>query len=143
MITGSITRNGAGITATSTLNLNINQTNATPVPITPTPVNVTGAPLCNGMNLILSGTITSQSLGFTSNAALTSAGTRVPCACDFDASGGVSVNDLFAFLAAWFAQNGQTAPALSADFDHNGSVSVNDLFEFLSCWFGQPGNLGC
>lgn len=62
-----------------------------------------------------------------------------PCSADFDCNGTVSVNDLFAFLAAWFAQNGLTAPGLSADFDSNGTVSVNDLFAFLAAWFAQNG----
>ena len=54
---------------------------------------------------------------------------------DFDDNNAVSVNDLFAFLSAWFAQNGQSGPGLSADVDGNMSVSVNDLFTFLALWF--------
>jgi hypothetical protein len=51
------------------------------------------------------------------------------CAADFDNNGSVQVPDIFAFLAAWFAQ----APA--ADFDNNGSVQVPDIFAFLAAWF--------
>lgn len=142
-LTGTITRVGSNITTTTTLNLNVNQTNPTPVPFPATPVNVTGAPLCNGMNLILAGTITSTSFAFTSNASLNASGSRVPCACDFDGIDGPTVADLFDFLDAWFVQNGQTAPGLSADFDKSGGVGVEDLFGFLDCWFSPPASLGC
>ena len=36
------------------------------------------------------------------------------CSADFDGSGSVSVNDLFAFLAAWFEQNGSAPGVPSA-----------------------------
>lgn len=52
------------------------------------------------------------------------------CAADFDGNGTVEVPDIFAFLAAWFAQQ----PA--ADFDGVGGVAVPDIFAFLSAWFG-------
>ena len=65
-----------------------------------------------------------------------------PCSADVDQSGTVSVNDLFAFLGAWFAQNGLSGPSLSADFDNSGAVSVNDLFAFLGAWFAQNGVCG-
>lgn len=61
------------------------------------------------------------------------------CTADFDNSGAVSVNDLFAFLASWFAQNGGSPGSPSADFDNSGTVSVNDLFAFLAAWFAQNG----
>lgn len=64
------------------------------------------------------------------------------CTADIDQNESVSVNDLFTFLALWFAQNGNpppAPPAPSADFDHSGTVSVNDLFEFLAAWFAQNG----
>ncbi len=57
------------------------------------------------------------------------------CPADFDCSGGaggtggITVQDIFAFLSAWFAQN----PA--ADFDGNGSIAVPDIFAFLAAWF--------
>ena len=63
------------------------------------------------------------------------------CSADFDASGAVSVNDLFAFLGAWFEENGQ-GTTLASDFDANGAVTVNDLFSFLAAWFDQNGVCG-
>lgn len=50
------------------------------------------------------------------------------CIADFDRSGSVGVQDLFDFLAAWFALD----PA--ADL-HSDGVSVQDLFDFLTLWF--------
>ena len=51
------------------------------------------------------------------------------CAADFNTVGGVSVQDIFDFLAAWFA--GDTR----ADFNTIGGVSVQDIFDFLGAWF--------
>jgi len=56
--------------------------------------------------------------------------TYTSCPADFNCSGGPpTVQDLFDFLAAWFAN----APA--ADFNASGAVSVQDLFDFLAAWF--------
>lgn len=57
------------------------------------------------------------------------------CRADFDRSGEVGVQDIFSFLAAYFAPpiGGPSPP--SADFDQNGSVSVNDIFAFLAAFF--------
>ncbi|MBY0312244.1 MAG: hypothetical protein K2W85_09250 [Phycisphaerales bacterium] len=52
-----------------------------------------------------------------------------PCGPDFDASGTLTVNDIFAFLNAWFA--GQS----SADVDGTSGLTVNDVFAFLNAWF--------
>ncbi|MBX3407884.1 MAG: hypothetical protein KF869_14080 [Phycisphaeraceae bacterium] len=52
-----------------------------------------------------------------------------PCAADFDANGTRDVNDIFAFLGAWFANDP------SANFDGVGGVGVDDIFAFLSAWF--------
>jgi hypothetical protein len=57
-------------------------------------------------------------------------GTANPCCrADFNGQGGVTVQDIFDFLAAWFA----LAPA--ADFNQQGGVTVQDIFDFLSAWF--------
>lgn len=56
------------------------------------------------------------------------------CRADFDGSGSVGVQDIFAFLAAYFM--GGTGPSPpSADFDENGQVTVNDIFAFLAAYF--------
>ena len=52
-----------------------------------------------------------------------------PCAADFNMTGGVTVNDIFDFLAAWFAGDPR------ADFNGLGGISVQDIFDFLSAWF--------
>lgn len=51
------------------------------------------------------------------------------CPADFDGMGGVTVQDIFGFLNAWFAND------ISADFDHMGGVTVQDIFSFLNAWF--------
>ncbi len=54
---------------------------------------------------------------------------RVTCAADFNQDGVLSVQDIFDFLTAWFAQT----PA--ADFLQNGTLNVQDIFDFLTVWF--------
>jgi hypothetical protein len=51
------------------------------------------------------------------------------CAADFDGNGSVQVPDIFAFLAAWFAED------TAADFDGIGGIAVPDIFAFLAAWF--------
>jgi hypothetical protein len=51
------------------------------------------------------------------------------CPADFDGNGSVGVPDIFAFLAAWFAQGA------GADFNGDSVVSVPDIFAFLAAWF--------
>ncbi len=51
------------------------------------------------------------------------------CVGDFDRSGAVGVEDLFAYLAAWFGQSA------SADLDGAPGITVQDLFDFLAAWF--------
>ena len=65
------------------------------------------------------------------------------CTADFNGSGDVTADDIFAFLDAWFIQNGLSGPNLSADFDASGTVTADDIFAFLDCWFAAPSNLGC
>ncbi len=51
------------------------------------------------------------------------------CRVDFNASGAVTVQDIFDFVAAYF-----TATP-TADFNSSGSVTVQDLFDFLAAYF--------
>lgn len=51
------------------------------------------------------------------------------CAADFNQIGGVTIDDLFAFLNAWFSG------LPGADFNHLGGVTIDDLFLFLNAWF--------
>lgn len=56
-------------------------------------------------------------------------GTIPYCPGDFDQDGTVAVNDIFAFLSAWFAG------LPSADIDGMNGNDVPDIFAFLSAWF--------
>ncbi|MCC6322776.1 MAG: hypothetical protein IT438_15220 [Phycisphaerales bacterium] len=58
-----------------------------------------------------------------------SLGGSVLCPGDFNRSGGVSVQDIFDFLAAYFSGD----PC--ADVNKSGAVSVQDIFDFLSAYF--------
>lgn len=51
------------------------------------------------------------------------------CRGDFDADGSIGVDDLFAFLSAWFAGDART------DFDGSGQIDVPDIFSYLSAYF--------
>lgn len=51
------------------------------------------------------------------------------CAADFNGMGGLSVQDVFDFLAAYFAG----LPA--ADFNGVGGISVEDIFDYLAAYF--------
>ncbi len=51
------------------------------------------------------------------------------CPADFNLNGQVTVQDIFDFLAAWFAAS-QTA-----DVNGSGTVSVQDVFDYLALWF--------
>jgi hypothetical protein len=62
-------------------------------------------------------------------------GIVTPCPGDFDWSGATNPDDLFAFLDAWFTENGSIGQELPADADANGRVDVDDLFRFLDDWF--------
>jgi hypothetical protein len=57
------------------------------------------------------------------------------CMANFDGVNGIAVQDIFAFLGAWFAQAGQTGPGLSADCNHDSIVNVSDIFAYLGAWF--------
>jgi hypothetical protein len=51
------------------------------------------------------------------------------CPADFNCSGALTVNDIFDFLATWFAGTP------SADFNGAGGTTVQDIFDFLGAWF--------
>jgi len=53
----------------------------------------------------------------------------VRCAADFNGTGGVSVEDIFDYLAAYFSGDPRS------DFNGEGGVSVQDVFDFLSAYF--------
>lgn len=49
------------------------------------------------------------------------------CPADFNASGTVTIQDVFDFLVAWFAGD--------ADVNTSGSTTIQDVFDFLTMWF--------
>ncbi len=51
------------------------------------------------------------------------------CLPDFDCNGLVNVQDIFAFLSAWFASDPRS------DYNLSGVSDVQDIFDFLSSWF--------
>jgi hypothetical protein len=51
------------------------------------------------------------------------------CAADFNGVGGLNVQDIFDFLAAWFAGDPR------ANFNGTGGITVADIFDFLGAWF--------
>ncbi len=51
------------------------------------------------------------------------------CRADFNASGALSVQDIFDFINAWFAGDAR------ADFDAESGLQVNDIFAYLNAWF--------
>lgn len=55
--------------------------------------------------------------------------TQNPCLPDMNGSASVSVQDLFDYLAIYFANS------YGADFNRSGSVTVQDLFDFLAAFF--------
>ncbi len=54
---------------------------------------------------------------------------RTGCAADSNGDGAPTVQDIFDFLAAWFAGSP------SADFNGTGGIGVQDIFDFLATWF--------
>jgi len=53
------------------------------------------------------------------------------CPANFNLVGGLSVQDIFDFLAAYFAGTA------AADFNHVGGVTVQDIFDFLAAFFAN------
>ncbi len=53
----------------------------------------------------------------------------VACAADFNGADGLTVQDIFDFLAAWFAGD------VRANFNGVDGITVADIFDFLAAWF--------
>ncbi len=51
------------------------------------------------------------------------------CPADFNNAGGITVQDIFDYLTAWFSN------APSADFNNAGGITVQDIFDYLTAWF--------
>ncbi len=59
----------------------------------------------------------------------TAANPTTCCPANFNGVGGLSVQDIFDFLGAWFAGNP------SANFNGVNGITVQDIFDFLAAWF--------
>ncbi len=57
------------------------------------------------------------------------ASVTVLCRADFNGAGGITVQDIFDFLAAYFAGSP------SANFNNAGGITVQDIFDFLTAYF--------
>ena len=55
------------------------------------------------------------------------------CEADFNHVGGVTVQDIFDFLSAWFAKN----PIANITSNGSGAPTVQSIFDFLSAWFSK------
>ncbi len=53
----------------------------------------------------------------------------IACPADFNGAGGLTVQDIFDFLAAWFTGDPR------ANFNGTGGITVADIFDFLAAWF--------
>lgn len=80
----------------------------------------------NGRYMIFEGTLRDQTTLVTRQGAIL---VDFGCRADYDSSGTLAVQDIFAFLGGWF--NGDIA----ADFDESGALDVQDIFAFLTGWF--------
>jgi hypothetical protein len=69
-------------------------------------------------------------LTITVTGTLVATGTVPPaCPADFNMAGGVTVQDIFDFLAAYFGSDPR------ADFNGAGGITVQDIFDFLAAYF--------
>jgi hypothetical protein len=51
------------------------------------------------------------------------------CTADYNCDQAIGVQDIFDYLAGFFAQDNR------ADFDHAGGITIGDIFSYLSSWF--------
>lgn len=134
VLSGTATRTPAGLAFTSALDITIDPpVNTTPTALPAIPAAFPAdAPICPSVNLIMTLTVNNTDLTTTAAAAISAAGPRVPCPCDADSSGTLTVQDIFEFLARWFANDPR------ANFNGGAGLTVQDIFDFLNCWFGPP-----
>jgi hypothetical protein len=133
---GSVSVSGASATITSSLNIAISPPpNTTPTSVGPAPLATPAdSALCPGLNLILTGTVTSTALSSSTTGTVVAGGT-VLCPCDITGDNALSPSDIFAFLNLYFAGDPR------GDFDGNGVRQPADIFAYLNCYFARPA--GC
>lgn len=136
-LNGSI--NAAGNTAlaglanrTTVLNLLTTVSDHLPV-VADYTMYITGA-CCTGTTCTVLAAVACGTSGgiFQGNNSACSVGTGNPTSCcraNFNAVGGLTVQDIFDFLGAWFTGS------LAADFNMVGGLTVQDIFDYLGAWF--------
>lgn len=136
VVTGTITRTGTTATVSASTNINASPpANTTPTPLPAAPLSVpTTSPLCPGINVLTTLTLTSQTITTTGAATINASGAQIICPCDPNGSGTTTVADIFEYLNRWFTGDPR------ADLN-GGGIQVSDIFDFLNCWFSPP--LGC
>lgn len=101
---------------------------AVPMNLTFTALPGTAGACCTGTTCATA-TIETCVSGFLPGGVCTPTNPIACCPVNFNQLNGVDVPDIFAFLAAWFADGP------GADFDRNGIREVSDIFSFLAAWF--------
>jgi len=74
-------------------------------------------------------TVTAQACGGTFNGVASVCSSYLCCAANYNQDAGLGVQDIFSFLADWFAGRPR------ADFNGINGVDVGDIFAFLDAWF--------
>jgi hypothetical protein len=84
---------------------------------------------CSGATCLLASSGGCPGVFSGANTACSSSGVVVCCAADFNKVGGITVQDIFDYLTAWFAG------AANTDINGVDGVSVQDIFDYLNAWF--------
>lgn len=102
----------------------------------PNPCTPPAGVCCRGATCatgVASGDCTGANSAFVSTAACnaTVQATTPCCHADFNKIGGVTVQDIFDFLSAWFGAN----PIANITSNGSGAPTVQSIFDFLTVWF--------
>jgi len=96
---------------------------------TPNPCSLTGA-CCTGTTCTVTNSAGCSGTFQGNSTACGAAGNPTTCCkANFNIMGGVTVQDIFDFLGAYFANDP------SADFNGAGGITVQDIFDFLGAYF--------
>ena len=82
-----------------------------------------------GRNLYVSGAFNQAGTPAIGSWGFVEWGSPACCPADFNQDGRATVQDIFSFLASWFAHDSR------CDFNHSGPPTVQDIFTFLVEWF--------
>ena len=124
-----VPEDGTTYSGTSTSTLTISSVHALPATITCNSGTVNTDPLNNSYRCIVYNAASDEPT--VSGTVLITVTPSACCVADFNHDGNVTVQDIFAFLTAWFAHSS------SADVNGDGNVTVQDIFAFLTHWFAK------